>query len=149
MLFRTLTETSEAVAAIRSWLGKIDLLRACLRQFAAGEIETGVGHLIGVLRQGAPEGVMADAKSPSTTANEFAISRRHGAALRARHTVPGRQGARGCRHDRYGSRNIHAAIALNANAIPAATRQDTCRDAHNRAQVSIRTRTNHRQGDFR
>lgn len=52
MLFRTLTETSEAVAATRSRLRKIDLLQACLRQFAPDEIETGVGYLIGTLRQG-------------------------------------------------------------------------------------------------
>jgi DNA ligase-1 len=52
MLFRTLAETSEAVAATRSRLKKIDLLQACLRQFAPDEIETGVGYLIGTLRQG-------------------------------------------------------------------------------------------------
>jgi len=52
MLFRTLAETSEAVTATRGRLGKIDLLQACLRQFAADEIETGVGYLIGTLRQG-------------------------------------------------------------------------------------------------
>lgn len=47
-----LAETSEAVAATRSRLKKIDLLQACLRRFAADEIETGVGYLIGTLRQG-------------------------------------------------------------------------------------------------
>jgi DNA ligase-1 len=52
MLFRTLAETSEAVAATRSRLGKIDLLDACLRQFAPDEIETGAGYLVGTLRQG-------------------------------------------------------------------------------------------------
>jgi DNA ligase 1 len=52
MLFRTLVETSEAVAATRSRLRKIDLLQACLRQFAADEVETGAGYLIGRLRQG-------------------------------------------------------------------------------------------------
>jgi DNA ligase-1 len=52
MLFAKLVEASDAVAATRSRLKKIDLLRACLRQFARGEIETGVGYLIGMLRQG-------------------------------------------------------------------------------------------------
>lgn len=45
-------ETSEAVSSTRSRLRKVDLLQACLRQFAPGEIETGVGYLIGALRQG-------------------------------------------------------------------------------------------------
>ena len=52
MLFRTLAETSEAVAATRSRLSKVDLLQTCLRRFAPAEIETGVGYLIGTLRQG-------------------------------------------------------------------------------------------------
>jgi DNA ligase-1 len=52
MLFRTLAETSEAVAATRSRLEKIDLLQDCLRQFAPDEIETGVRYLVGTLRQG-------------------------------------------------------------------------------------------------
>jgi DNA ligase-1 len=52
MLFRILVETSEAVAATRSRLRKVDLLQGCLRQFAPGEIETGVGYLSGTLRQG-------------------------------------------------------------------------------------------------
>jgi DNA ligase-1 len=52
MLLRQLAETSEAVAATRSRIRKIDLLQACLRQFAAHEIETGTGYLIGTLRQG-------------------------------------------------------------------------------------------------
>jgi DNA ligase-1 len=52
MLFSTLVETSEAVAGTRSRLKKVDALQACLRQFAPTEIETGVGYLTGVLRQG-------------------------------------------------------------------------------------------------
>jgi DNA ligase 1 len=52
MLFATLAQTSDAVAATRSRLGKTELLRACLRQFAPDEIETGVGYLAGTLRQG-------------------------------------------------------------------------------------------------
>ena len=52
MLFRTLAETSEAVAATRSRLKKVDLLQACLRLFDGDEIETGAGYLVGVLRQG-------------------------------------------------------------------------------------------------
>jgi DNA ligase-1 len=52
MFLRTLAETSEAVGATRSRLRKVDVLQACLRQFAPGEIETGVGYLIGTLRQG-------------------------------------------------------------------------------------------------
>jgi DNA ligase 1 len=52
MLFTTLAETSDAVAATRSRLGKTELLRACLAQFTPDEIETGVGWLVGVLRQG-------------------------------------------------------------------------------------------------
>jgi DNA ligase 1 len=52
MLFSTLVETSEAVAGTRSRLRKVDSLQTCLRQFAPAEIETGVGYLIGVLRQG-------------------------------------------------------------------------------------------------
>jgi DNA ligase-1 len=52
MLFRTLAETSEALAATRSRLKKIDVLQACLRQFAPEEVETGVGYLVGSLRQG-------------------------------------------------------------------------------------------------
>ena len=52
MLFRTLAETSESVAATRSRLKKVDLLQTCLRRFAPAEIETGVGYLIGNLRQG-------------------------------------------------------------------------------------------------
>src|SRR5688572_31550022 len=36
----------------RSRLKKIDLLKDCLRQFAPDEVETGVGYLIGALRQG-------------------------------------------------------------------------------------------------
>src|SRR5690606_15934865 len=49
---RALAGTSEAVAATRSRLGKVELLKDCLRQFAPDEVETGVGYLIGVLRQG-------------------------------------------------------------------------------------------------
>ncbi|HLU05567.1 MAG TPA: ATP-dependent DNA ligase [Woeseiaceae bacterium] len=52
MLLRMLAETSEAVAATRSRLRKIDLLQGCLRQFAPDEVETGAGYLIGALRQG-------------------------------------------------------------------------------------------------
>ena len=52
MFFATLVKTSDAVAATRSRLEKIDLLRACLREFSPDEIETGVGYLSGVLRQG-------------------------------------------------------------------------------------------------
>ncbi|HWM28272.1 MAG TPA: ATP-dependent DNA ligase [Woeseiaceae bacterium] len=52
MLFAMLVETSDAVAATRSRLEKIDLLRVCLREFAPDEIETGVGYLSGALRQG-------------------------------------------------------------------------------------------------
>ena len=52
MLLRTLAGTSEAVAATRSRLRKMELLKDCLQQFAPDEIETGVGYLIGVLRQG-------------------------------------------------------------------------------------------------
>lgn len=52
MLFATLAETSNAVAATRSRLRKTDLLRACLLQFARNEVETGVGYLVGTLRQG-------------------------------------------------------------------------------------------------
>ena len=52
MLFATLVETSDAVAATRSRLKKTGLLRDCLRQFAPVEIETGVGWLAGTLRQG-------------------------------------------------------------------------------------------------
>jgi DNA ligase-1 len=52
MLFRILAETSESLAETRSRLRKIDLLEGCLRLFAADEIETGVGYLIGNLRQG-------------------------------------------------------------------------------------------------
>ena len=52
MLLRTLAETSEAVAATRSRLKKVELLKDCLRQFAPDEVETGVGYLIGGLRQG-------------------------------------------------------------------------------------------------
>ncbi|HLU06414.1 MAG TPA: ATP-dependent DNA ligase, partial [Woeseiaceae bacterium] len=52
MLLRMLAETSEAVAATRSRLKKIDLLQGCLRQFAPDEVETGAGYLIGALRQG-------------------------------------------------------------------------------------------------
>ncbi|HZD54180.1 MAG TPA: ATP-dependent DNA ligase [Woeseiaceae bacterium] len=52
MLFAKLAETSDAVAATRSRLAKVDLLRGCLRQLAREEIETGVGYLAGALRQG-------------------------------------------------------------------------------------------------
>ncbi|HEX2139629.1 MAG TPA: ATP-dependent DNA ligase [Woeseiaceae bacterium] len=52
MLFLKLAETSDAVAATRSRLKKIDLLRDCLEQFGPAEIETGVGYLAGSLRQG-------------------------------------------------------------------------------------------------
>ena len=52
MLLKTLAETSQAVAATRSRLKKVDLLKDCLRQFAPDEVETGVGYLIGALRQG-------------------------------------------------------------------------------------------------
>lgn len=52
MLFATLVETSDAVAATRSRLGKIDRLRSCLQRLAPDEIETGVGWLAGTLRQG-------------------------------------------------------------------------------------------------
>jgi DNA ligase 1 len=52
MLLRMLAGTSEAVAATRSRLKKVDLLKDCLRQFAPDEVETGVGYLIGALRQG-------------------------------------------------------------------------------------------------
>ncbi|MBA3564379.1 MAG: ATP-dependent DNA ligase [Gammaproteobacteria bacterium] len=47
-----LTDTSDAVAATRSRLKKIELLQACLRQLEPAEIETGVGYLTGILRQG-------------------------------------------------------------------------------------------------
>jgi DNA ligase 1 len=52
MLFATLVETSDAVAATRSRLAKTDLLQRCLQRFAPDEIETGVGWLVGNLRQG-------------------------------------------------------------------------------------------------
>ncbi len=52
MLLATLAETSDAVAATRSRLKKIDLLRGCLRQLAPEEVETGTGYLVGALRQG-------------------------------------------------------------------------------------------------
>ncbi|HET6630160.1 MAG TPA: ATP-dependent DNA ligase [Woeseiaceae bacterium] len=52
MLFTKLAETSDAVAATRSRLKKVELLRGCLAGFAADEIETGVGYLAGSLRQG-------------------------------------------------------------------------------------------------
>src|SRR5690606_28544961 len=52
MLFTKLAETSDAVAATRSRLKKVELLRGCLAEFAPDEIETGVGYLAGNLRQG-------------------------------------------------------------------------------------------------
>lgn len=52
MLFAKLAETSNAVAATRSRLEKIELLRGCLAGLAMDEIETGVGYLAGNLRQG-------------------------------------------------------------------------------------------------
>ena len=52
MRLAAMADTSQAVAATRSRLGKIDLLRDCLRRFAPEEIETGVGYLVGTLRQG-------------------------------------------------------------------------------------------------
>jgi DNA ligase 1 len=52
MLLSMLSETSEAVAATRSRLKKIDLLQSCLRRLSAQEVEIGVGYLTGSLRQG-------------------------------------------------------------------------------------------------
>ncbi len=52
MLFTKLAETSDAVAATRSRLRKVELLRGCLAELAPDEIETGVGYLAGNLRQG-------------------------------------------------------------------------------------------------
>jgi DNA ligase-1 len=52
MLFATLAETSDAVAATRSRLAKVERLADCLRQLAPDEIENGAGWLVGTLRQG-------------------------------------------------------------------------------------------------
>jgi len=52
MRFAELVATSDAVAATRSRLQKIELLRSCLRQLAPSEIETGTAYLVGSLRQG-------------------------------------------------------------------------------------------------
>src|SRR5690554_215172 len=52
MLFAMLAETSDAVAATRSRLAKVERLADCLRQLAPDEIETGAGWLVGTLRQG-------------------------------------------------------------------------------------------------
>ena len=71
MLLKTLAETSEAVAATRSRLKKVDLLKDCLRQFAPDEVETGVGYLIGALRQASLDGYASESGRPFTADDAF------------------------------------------------------------------------------
>src|SRR5262245_39300060 len=52
MMLLALAEVSDALAATRSRLGKVDLLARCLRELAPNERETGVAWLTGNLPSG-------------------------------------------------------------------------------------------------